>query len=119
MSEDKVKKATKKKTKATGKSEPKAKAYMYDVVRSPVITEKSQSGVEANKITFNVSVGASKAEIKKAVENIFGVAVVKVNTLNRQGKEKFFRGAKGKRNDTKKAIVTVAEGQTIDLATTV
>ena len=94
-------------------------ASMYDAVVSPVITEKSQLGVEQNKATFKVAVWANKQQIKSAVEAIFSVKVEKVNVLNSKGKVKRFKGTVGKRKDEKKAIVTLAEGQTIDIASTI
>ncbi len=88
----------------------------YDVIISPVITEKSTLAAEQNKVVFNVAKNATKPEIKAAVEALFGVKVKKVNTLVRKGKVKRFRGTVGKQKDVKKAIVTLEEGQTIDLA---
>ncbi|MCC7260202.1 MAG: 50S ribosomal protein L23 [Alphaproteobacteria bacterium] len=88
----------------------------YDVLLRPVITEKSTMGGSLNKVTFRVRGDADKNEIKRAVESIFGVQVRKVNTLNVEGKNKRFRGIEGKRSDFKKAVVTLAEGQSIDLA---
>lgn len=89
----------------------------YDIIRSPVITEKSTMASENNQIIFNVSSDATKPEIKKAVETLFSVKVKAVNTLNRKGKVKRFRGRIGKQNDVKKAIVTLQEGSTIDVTT--
>ena len=89
----------------------------YDVIVSPVITEKSTMASEANQIVFNVAPKASKPEIKAAVEALFGVKVKAVNTLIRKGKVKRFKGLKGKQSDVKKAIVTLAEGQSIDVST--
>lgn len=91
-----------------------AKAFMFDVVQSPVVTEKSQLGIEFNKVAFNVAVDADKASIKQAVEALFETKVIKVNVINVKGKTKRFRGVKGKRKDMRKAIVTLAEGQSID-----
>ncbi len=88
----------------------------YDIILSPVITEKSTYAAEQNKVVFNVARDATKPEIKAAVEALFGVKVKKVNTLVRKGKVKRFRGTVGKQKDVKKAIVTLEEGQTIDLA---
>lgn len=88
----------------------------YDVVRSPIITEKSTMMSEQNKTVFKVSKDASKLEIKEAVEALFGVNVVSVNTLVRKGKAKGFRGTAGRQSDVKKAVVTLAAGQTIDFA---
>ncbi len=88
----------------------------YDIILSPVITEKSTYAAEDNKVVFNVANDATKPEIKAAVEALFGVKVKKVNTLVRKGKVKRFRGTVGRQKDVKKAIVTLEEGQTIDLA---
>lgn len=92
-----------------------ATAEMFDVIRRPVITEKAMKSSEHNQVVFLVDVNATKADVKKAVESVFGVKVVSVNTLRQQGKQKMFRGVKGVRNETKKAIVTLAEGQSIDV----
>ena len=89
----------------------------YDVITSPVITEKSTLLSEANQVIFNVPRGASKPEIKAAVEALFDVKVTGVNTLVRKGKVKRFRGRIGRQSDQKKAIVTLAEGQSIDVST--
>jgi large subunit ribosomal protein L23 len=89
----------------------------YDVIVSPSITEKSTLVSEYNQIVFNVAKTASKPEIKAAVEALFGVKVTAVNTLVRKGKVKRFKGFIGKQKDVKKAIVTLAEGQSIDVST--
>lgn len=89
----------------------------YDVIVSPAITEKSTMVSEANQVIFNVARTASKPEIKAAVEALFSVKVTAVNTLVRKGKVKRFRGTRGRQSDVKKAIVTLAEGQSIDIAT--
>ena len=89
----------------------------YDVIVSPAITEKSTMASEQNQVVFNVARKASKPEIKAAVEALFGVKVMAVNTLLRKGKTKRFRGILGKRSDVKKAIVTLQAGQTIDIST--
>lgn len=89
----------------------------YDVIVSPVITEKASLAAEANQVVFNVARDASKPEIKRAVEGLFGVKVVSVNTVLRKGKVKRFRGHLGKQIDVKKAFVTLAEGQSIDVTT--
>ena len=88
----------------------------YDVILSPVITEKATMLSEQNKVVFKVAHDATKDEIAAAVEELFKVKVTKVNTLVTKGKTKFFRGIKGRREDVKKAIVTLAEGQSIDIA---
>ena len=89
----------------------------YDLIRSPVITEKATLISEHNQVTFRVPLEASKTEIKAAVELLFKVQVRAVNTLRVKGKTKRFRGIMGRRNDVKKAIVTLAEGQQIDVTT--
>ncbi len=89
----------------------------YDIILAPVITEKSTEASEHNQVVFRVAKTATKPEIKAAVERIFSVEVKTVNTLNRKGKIKRFKGVKGKQADMKKAIVTLKEGQTIDIST--
>jgi large subunit ribosomal protein L23 len=89
----------------------------YDTILSPVITEKATLLSEHNKVVFRVADDASKDEIAAAVEELFKVKVVKVNTLNVKGKTKRFRGHLGRRSDVKKAIVTLADGQSIDVTT--
>lgn len=89
----------------------------YDVIVSPVITEKSTMASESNQVMFNVAGNATKPEIKGAVEALFNVKVKAVNTLVRKGKVKRFRGMIGKQNDVKKAIVTLVDGETIDVTT--
>ncbi|TDR87986.1 50S ribosomal protein L23 [Enterovirga rhinocerotis] len=89
----------------------------YDVIVSPVITEKATNLSELNKVVFRVAPGATKPQIKEAVERLFDVKVASVNTVVTKGKEKFFRGRKGRRADVKKAIVTLAEGDAIDVTT--
>ena len=86
-----------------------------DVLIAPVVSEKSYGMLDENKNTFLVAPSANKTEIKIAVEKIFGVKVLSVNTLNRQGKRKRTRIGFGKRNDTKRAIVSVAAGDRIDI----
>ncbi|MFK8036174.1 MAG: 50S ribosomal protein L23 [Hyphomicrobiales bacterium] len=93
------------------------KLTSYDVIVSPVITEKSTNASEHNQVVFNVAPTATKPEIKTAVETLFGVKVDKVNTLVRKGKTKRFRGIKGRQSDVKKAIVTLKDGETIDVTT--
>lgn len=90
---------------------------MYDIVRAPVITEKATLVSEHNQVVFRVPLDASKPEIKAAVEGLFGVTVKAVNTLIRKGKTRRFRGRPGRLSDVKKAIVTLAEGQSIDVTT--
>jgi large subunit ribosomal protein L23 len=89
----------------------------YDVIVSPVITEKSTMASESNQVVFNVAKTATKPAIKAAVEALFGVKVTAVNTLVRKGKLKRFRGMLGRQSDVKKAVVTLAEGQSIDVTT--
>jgi large subunit ribosomal protein L23 len=89
----------------------------YDVIRSPVITEKATIAAENNQVVFNVAKTATKPEIKAAVEALFKVKVKSVNTLVRKGKVKRFKGFVGKQSDVKKAIVTLVEGHKIDITT--
>ena len=89
----------------------------YDVIVSPVITEKATNLSELNKVVFRVAPKATKPQIKDAVEKLFEVKVKSVNTLVTKGKAKMFRGQRGQRSDVKKAIVTLEEGQTIDVTT--
>lgn len=89
---------------------------LYTLIKSPVLTEKSNASSEHNKITLNVTLDATKVEIKKAVEELFKVQVKAVNTLRVKGKVKRFKGILGQRNERKKAIVTLAEGSSIDIA---
>ena len=86
-----------------------------DILLAPIVSEKSYGLLDENKYTFLVAPDANKTEIKIAVEKVFGVKVIGVNTLNRQGKRKRTRFGFGKRKDTKRAIVSVAEGQRIDI----
>jgi large subunit ribosomal protein L23 len=89
----------------------------YDVIRTPSITEKSTMVSEQNQIVFNVAKDATKPEIKAAVEALFGVKVKAVNTLVRKGKTKRFKGIAGRQKDVKKAIITLVDGQSIDVST--
>ena len=89
----------------------------YDIIVSPVVTEKATLASEHNKVLFKVSGKATKPQIKEAVERLFDVKVKSVNTLVTKGKVKLFRGTRGQRSDVKKAIVTLVEGQTIDVTT--
>jgi large subunit ribosomal protein L23 len=93
------------------------KLAMYDVILAPVVTEKSTRVSEHSQVVFKVRMEATKPEIKAAVEGIFGVKVTAVNTLVQKGKVKRFKGRVGFRSDAKKAIVTLAEGQNIDVTT--
>lgn len=92
-------------------------AKHYDTILAPIITEKATYLSEQNKVVFRVAKDATKDEIAEAIETLFKVKVTKVNTLNVKGKTKRFRGTMGRRSDVKKAIVTLAEGQSIDVAT--
>ena len=89
----------------------------YDVILAPWVTEKATEGSEHNQFTFRVARDSTKVEIKKGVEELFGVTVTKVNTINMRGKLKRFRGRLGRRAAYKKAIVTIAEGQSLDITT--
>ena len=103
-------------TRHVGKAEL-SRERMYELVRAPVITEKSTHGSEHNQVTFRVPLDATKPEIKAAVEGLFKVKVKAVNTLRVRGKVKRWRGHTGQRSDYKKAIVSLAEGQSIDVTT--
>ena len=88
---------------------------LYDVILAPVITEKATMASEYNKVIFRVAATATKPQIKEAVEKLFDVKVKAVNTLNRKGKRKAFRGRPGVQSDVKKAVVTLEEGHRIDV----
>jgi large subunit ribosomal protein L23 len=90
---------------------------MYDIIRTPVITEKATNASEHNQVIFRVPLTATKREVKAAVEGLFKVEVTAVNTIRVMGKLKRFRGRLGRRSDLKKAIVTLGEGQRIDVTT--
>ena len=94
-----------------------ATARNYDTILAPVITEKATLLSELNKVVFRVAPDATKDQVATAVEQLFNVRVMKVNTVITKGKVKRFRGIVGKRNDVKKAIVTLAEGDSIDITT--
>src|SRR5476649_606410 len=87
----------------------------YDVIVSPVITEKATMASDHNQVVFKVRPDATKPQIKAAVERLFDVKVTSVNTLIRKGKKKVFRGTRGQQSDVKKAVVTLAEGHKIDV----
>jgi large subunit ribosomal protein L23 len=89
----------------------------YDVIVSPVITEKATIASENNQVVFKVRRNATKPQIKAAVESLFDVKVTAVNTLLRKGKSKVFRGVRGVQQDVKKAVVTLADGHRIDVTT--
>ena len=94
-----------------------AKPEHYDVIRKPIITEKTTMASENGAVVFEVAIDSNKPSIKEAVENLFGVKVKAVNTTITKGKSKRFRGLLGKRRDVKKAYVTLEEGNTIDVST--
>lgn len=104
-------------SKHSGKNISISKERMYQVIRNPLITEKTTTISEFNQVGFNVPLDATKFEIKAAIEGLFNVKVTAVNTLRQKGKVKRFRGVVGKRNDVKKAIVTLADGDSIDVTT--
>ena len=88
----------------------------YDII-APLITEKATNASEHNKVMFKVAMTATKPQIKEAVEKLFDVKVKSVNTLRRRGKWKIFKGRRGQQSDSKRAIVTLEEGQSIDVTT--
>ncbi|VVB45043.1 50S ribosomal subunit protein L23 [Beijerinckiaceae bacterium RH AL1] len=92
-------------------------ARHYDVIVAPVITEKATYATEMNQVVFKVRKDATKTEIKAAVERLFDVKVEGVNTLIRKGKRKVFKGQRGLQSDMKKAVVTLADGDRIDVTT--
>jgi large subunit ribosomal protein L23 len=97
------------------KMKPVSLERAYTIIKSPVVTEKATMGSEQGKVTFKVAIDASKAEIKSAVEQIFTVKVTAVNTSILKGKVKRFKNTIGQRSSVKKAIVSLAEGQTLDV----
>ena len=102
---------------AKKKEKIEAQEWMYEIIRNPVVTEKSTLGSEHGQITFKVPLTATKPEVKQAVETLFKVKVKGVNTLRQKGKTKRFKGVMGRRSDFKKAIVCLEDGQTIDVGT--
>ena len=94
-----------------------SKEHFFDVIRGPAITEKSTLVSDKNQVVFNVAATATKPQIKAAVEGLFGVKVKAVNTLVRKGKLKTFKGKAAQLSDVKKAFVTLAEGQKLDVTT--
>jgi len=116
-----TKKATAEKTAekkpAKAKAERKDLTSLYPIIVSPVVTEKATNGSQFNQVTFRVLSSATKPQIRTAVESLFKVKVMAVNTHNRRGKTKVFKGRKGFRSDVKFAIVTLAEGSKIDITT--
>jgi large subunit ribosomal protein L23 len=103
--------------KAKKQAAPKVDVSHYDVILAPHITEKSTLLSEQNAVVFKVASGASKPQIKAAVEALFNVSVVGVNTMNAKGKTKRWKGRPYTRSDVKKAVVTLADGQSIDITT--
>jgi large subunit ribosomal protein L23 len=106
----------KKKKSAESKLTDLQRAKLYDVLVRPVITEKATRASEQSKVVFAISPTATKPQVKQAVETLFNVKVKKVNTINIAGKTKRFRGVEGKRDDLRKAVITLEAGQTIDVA---
>lgn len=100
---------------AKAKKKTDAQEWMYEIIRNPHVTEKSTMGSEHGQMTFQVPLSATKPKIKEAVEVLFGVKVSGVNTIVQKGKTKRFKGITGRRNDFKKAVVTLEDGQTIDV----
>ena len=98
---------------------PLSREAMYQIIRAPLITEKMTILNEGGQVGFKVAINATKPQIAAAVEALFNVKVASVNTLIQKGKAKRFRGRPGVRSDVKKAIVTLAPGQSIDLSTAV
>jgi large subunit ribosomal protein L23 len=103
--------------KYSGRNIKPSKERIYELIRSPLVTEKATLISEYNQVSFWVPLDANKFEIRAAVEDLFKVKVTAVNTLRKKGKVKRFRGIIGKQKETKKAVVTLAEGQTIDVMT--
>ncbi|MDA9838003.1 50S ribosomal protein L23 [Candidatus Pelagibacter sp.] len=93
------------------------KIHLYDKILSPMVTEKSTNLSEQNKIVFKVPTGANKINLKKNIEKIFKVNVIKINIINKQNRTKLTRGKKVKVSGFKKAIITLKKGQSIDLTT--
>jgi large subunit ribosomal protein L23 len=90
--------------------------YIYDIILSPIVTEKTNTQLNNRKYSFSIDGSASKEDIKKSIETIFGVDVEKINIINTEGKVKRFKGTIGKRSSIKKAIVTIKNGQEINFA---
>ena len=103
--------------KYSGRNIKPSKERIYELIRSPLVTEKATLISEYNQVSFWVPLDANKFEIRAAVEDLFKVKVTAVNTLRKKGKVKRFRGIIGKQSETKKAVVTLADGQTIDVMT--
>ncbi len=102
---------------SVGKNVNLSKERMYELIRSPMITEKTTIISEYNQVAFKVPLEATKPEIRAAIEGLFDVKVKAVNTIRQKGKVKRFRGHLGKRSDFKKAIITLADGDSIDITT--
>ncbi len=102
---------------ARKKAATMSRETMFNIIRAPVITEKATMLGDKNQVVFQVSLEATKPEIKLAVEALFGVTVLGVNTLVQKGKTKRFRGRPGVRSDVKKALVQLTPGQSIDFST--
>lgn len=102
---------------AKKKEKVEIQEWMYEIIRTPVVTEKSTNGSAFGQVTFKVPLDATKPRIKQAVETLFKVEVTGVNTLVQKGKTKRFRGIKAFRGNEKKAIVSLKEGQSIDVGT--
>lgn len=102
---------------ARKKAATMSRETMFNIIRAPVITEKATMLGDKNQVVFQVSLEATKPEIKLAVEALFGVTVLSVNTLVQKGKTKRFRGRPGVRSDVKKAVVQLTPGQSIDFST--
>ena len=92
-------------------------AKLYDIIRAPIVTEKATMASEHNAVVFEVAIEANKPQIKEAVETLFNVKVKAVNTIRMDGKKKRFKGHLGRRSNWKKAIVSLADGETIDMMT--
>ncbi len=97
-------------------SSKQTKLEHFDIIRSPVMTEKSNKQTALNQYFFNVALTATKPQIKEAFTAIFGVEILSVNTLIRKGKQKVFKGRRGKQIDVKRAMITLKAGQRIDIA---
>lgn len=94
-----------------------SKERIFELIRRPLVTEKTTRISEYNQVTFEVPLDANKFEIRAAIEDLFKVSVTAVNTVRQKGKTKRFRGQPGRRSDFKKAVVTLAEGDSIDVST--
>ena len=97
-------------------AKPQPTERMYQILKRPLVTEKTAQQAEGNWVTFEVETDATKPEIRTAIERLYGVTVLQVNTLIQKGKRKGFRGIAGKRSDLKKAFIKVKDGQSIDVA---